>query len=501
MTLSEVLQGVTVTKMFQTMYGRMVVTHEVEVRGIQYDSRKVGRDEVFVAIRGAQTDGHTFIGGAIAQGAKTVVVEDDSALPDSFFMHAGVVKIVVPDARRALALMAGNFYGHPDRKLMLVGITGTNGKTTTTHLVKSVLEAGGHRVGLIGTIGYSIGEETLPATHTTPESLELHQLLATMVERGCTAAVMEVSSHSLALSRVFGLRFAVAGFTNLTQDHLDFHGSMEVYGRTKKLLFDWLERDACAVINTDDPYGDRMLPDAHGKIFRYGISEKADVRGSDVQLDIRGTHMRVLHGGEATTIALPLVGMFNAYNSLAAFAVGIAAGVPPERIVHGLEKVHSVRGRFERIPSPKGWTAVVDYAHTPDALEKCLHAIRQLLPVNSSGRIITVFGCGGNRDRAKRPIMGRIASDLSDAVVVTSDNPRHEDPDSIIKEILSGVVQGKNVTTVADRRQAIRAALDSAAPGDVVLVAGKGHEAYQITGDVRRYFDDREEILDYISQS
>lgn len=500
MTLSEVLQGVTVTKMFQTMYGRMVVTHDIEVGGIQYDSRNVGRDEVFVAIRGAQADGHRFIAGAIAQGAKTVVVEDDNALPDSYFMHAGVVKIVVPDARRALALMAGNFFGHPDRKLALIGITGTNGKTTTTHLVKSVLEAGGHSVGLIGTIGYSIGEETLPAAHTTPESLELCRLLAMMVDRGCTAAVMEVSSHSLALSRVFGLRFTVAGFTNLTQDHLDFHGSMEEYGGTKKLLFDRLESDACAVINTDDPYGERMVPDAKGTILRYGISENADIRGSDVRLDIKGTHLRVMHGGQVTTLASPLVGMFNVYNSLAAFAVGTAAGVSTERIVDGLQRVRSVRGRFERISSPGGWTAVVDYAHTPDALEKCLRAIRELLPADSPGRIITVFGCGGNRDRAKRPVMGRIASTLSDAVVVTSDNPRHEDPDSIIGEILSGVVQREHVTTLADRRQAIRSALDSAGSGDVVLVAGKGHEAYQITGDLRVPFDDREEILDYIAQ-
>lgn len=499
MTLSEMLRGVTVTKMFQTMYGRMVVTHEVEIRGIQYDSRNVRPQDVFAAIRGAQADGHKFIGNAIASGAKAVVMEDDAALPDSYFMHAGVAKIVVPDTRRALALMAGNFFGHPDRKLLLVGITGTNGKTTTTHLVRSVLEAGGHRVGLIGTIGYSIGEEVLPATHTTPESLELNGLLSTMVERGCTAAVMEVSSHALALDRVFGLRFAVAGFTNLTQDHLDFHGSMEAYCGAKKVLFDRLEPGSFAVINADDPYGEKMLSDVKGMVLRYGVAGAADIRGNDVRLDLRGTQMQVARDREVTAVASPLVGMFNVYNSLAAFAVGVAAGVPVERIASGLAQVQAVRGRFERIPSPKGWTVVVDYAHTPDALEKCLRAIRGLLPGEGSGRIITVFGCGGNRDRGKRPIMGRIAGELSDIVVVTSDNPRHEDPDTIIKEILAGVVRSTNVKREPDRRQAIRAALESAVAGDVILIAGKGHETYQITGDVRTHFDDREEVLEYIS--
>ncbi|MEK9138286.1 MAG: UDP-N-acetylmuramoyl-L-alanyl-D-glutamate--2,6-diaminopimelate ligase, partial [Bacteroidota bacterium] len=482
MTLSKLLDGVPVIKMFQTMYGRMVVTHEVQVHGIQYDSRKIDRRDLFVAIRGTAVDGHKFIDQAVRKGASVVVVEDDGALPDSFFMHAGVVKIVVQDSRRALATISANFYGNPSRKLRLIGVTGTNGKTTTTHLIKSILEASGESVGLIGTIGYKIGDETVPATHTTPESLELSGLLATMVSKGCTAVVMEVSSHSLAMHRVHGLDFRVGVFTNLTQDHLDFHGTMDKYFASKQMLFNGLSASSYAVINLDDNYARKIVEHSKAKQLTYGASSSADVTARNVETTVGGTRFLVQYGGAGTVVASSLTGGFNVSNILAAFATGIAIGLRPETIAKGVANLKVVRGRFEQIVSPKGWTAIVDYAHTPDALENCLRAIHDILPKQNRGNVITVFGCGGNRDRGKRPKMARIATERSDVTIVTSDNPRKEDPQAIIGEILTGVVKGKQVRAEVDRRKAIRMALEMAQAGDVVLVAGKGHEDYQVIG-------------------
>jgi len=488
------LEGVPVTKMFQTMYGKMVLTHEVEVRGVQYDSRKIERDNLFVAIRGTATDGHKFIDQAVARGATVVVLEDDKAIPDSFFMHAGVVKIVVSDSRKTLALLAANFYDHPSAKLRLVGVTGTNGKTTTTYLIKSILETSGERVGLIGTIAHMIGKETFPATHTTPESLELNQLLATMVAKGCSAAVMEVSSHSLAMHRVLGLDFSVGVFTNLTQDHLDFHGSMDQYFGAKQILFNGMSSLSYAVLNNDDSSGARIAERSKAKRVTYGVSSAADFQAQDIELSVQGARFSIRHAGASTTASSSLTGRFNVSNILAAYAAGVALGVPQRKIVEGIENLKVVHGRFEQIASPLGWTAIIDYAHTPDALENCLQTIRELLPDQSRGKVVTVFGCGGNRDRGKRPIMGRIAAELSDTVIITSDNPRNEDPQAIIDEVMGGVVKGKQVHTEVDRRKAIKLALGLAHSGDVVLVAGKGHENYQVVGNTRHHFDDREEI-------
>ncbi len=497
MTLSEVLAGVTVSKMFQTMYGRMVVTHDVEVGAIHYDSRGVGRGQMFVAIRGEKNDGHRFIQNAVAAGAKVVVVEDDNALPDSFFMHAGVVKVVVADARKALAQMSTNFYGHPSRALQLIGVTGTNGKTTTTALLKSILEAGGGTVGLIGTIEYKIGNETLPATHTTPESLELNQLLAAMVQKKCSAVVMEVSSHSLALHRVFGQEFAAAVFTNLTQDHLDFHGSMESYFGAKRMLFQSLSASMCGITNADDSYGLRMIEGVQAHTISYGIEQSADVMATNIHLSMHGTRFNLQYRGTTRTVESPLIGSFNVQNILAAYATSVGLGIPADQIIAGIKNLRSVRGRFEKIASPRGWTAVVDYAHTPDALEKCLQTIREVLP-KGKGRVITVFGCGGDRDRGKRPQMGRIASGMSDITIVTSDNPRTEEPRSIINEILAGVAPESTVLAEEERGKAIARALESARAGDVVLIAGKGHEDYQIIGTTKSHFDDREEVERFI---
>ena len=498
MVLLELLEGVPVIKLFSSMFGRMVLTQDISVHSVQYDSRKVGHGDLFVAIAGTAVDGHAFVESAIDRGAVAVVMQKDEALPDPFFLHAGVVKIVVPDSRKALARMSANFYGNPSHKLRLIGVTGTNGKTTTTHLIRSILEAGGMKTGLIGTIGYMVGDETLPATHTTPESLELNELLAHMVNRGCTAAVMEVSSHSLALSRVFGLEFSGACFTNLTQDHLDFHGTMEEYFKAKRLLFEGLAHDACAVSNADDPYGPRMLEGIAARTLTYSRSTDADVRAREVHMTVAGMNLAITYKGKTYDVESRLTGRFNVENILAAYAAGVGLGMTEECARAGISRLSAVRGRFEQIVSPAGWTAVIDYAHTPDALEKCLRTIRDLLPRENPGRVITVFGCGGNRDRGKRPKMGHIASALSDITVVTSDNPRKEDPGAIIDEIMAGVQSSATVHREEDRRAAIKKALTLAGTGDVVLVAGKGHEDYQVVGELKQHFDDREEVENFI---
>ena len=499
MNLGKLLEGVDVSKLFELTYGHFLVTGDIDVHRIQYDSRKVERGDCFVALRGVGTDGHQFAEAAVERGAKVVVLERDDTLPDSYFMHAHVVKIVVPDSRKALAVMSANYFGLPSRQLTMVGVTGTNGKTTTTHLVKSILEAAGQRVGLIGTIEYKIGDEVIPASHTTPESLELNGMLARMLKAGCQSVSMEVSSHALHQSRVYGIDYDVAVFTNLTQDHLDYHGTMDEYFKAKKILFDSLSDDAVAVTNCDDEWGMKIVSTMKGRAISYGVSEKADVKGTDIRLSLEGTTFNVRTGNKEYPVSSALVGRFNVYNILSAYSVGVALGYEHEKIVSGIKSVKNVRGRFERIPSPKGWTAIVDYAHTPDALEKCLRTIHDVLPQVNRGRIITVFGAGGDRDRTKRPLMGRIAGSLSDIAIVTSDNPRTEPPQQIIKEIVAGIPREADVSEEVDRRTAIHAALRQARAGDVVLIAGKGHEDYQVIGKEKIHFSDREVVEDFIA--
>jgi len=454
---------------------------------------------MFVAIQGNEVDGHAFIDNAVMNGAIVVVVQNDAARSDYFFLHASVVKVVVPDTRGALAKIAANYYGHPSRSLLLVGVTGTNGKTTTTHLIKSILEAGGEKAGLIGTIEYAIGDEVQLATHTTPESLEVNSLLARMVQKGCTAAVMEVSSHSLVQHRVEGLSFRAGIFTNLTQDHLDYHGTMEEYFRAKKVLFDMLGADAVAITNADDPRGRDVIAGTHSRTITYGTTPEADIRAVDIDVTIQGVRFSVETRNGKESVTSPLTGRFNVANILAAYATGVGLGLPVEQLMRGIAGLKAVRGRFEKILSPAGWTAVVDYAHTPDALENCLRTIDEILPRVKRGRIITIFGCGGNRDAGKRPIMGRIASQRSDVIIVTSDNPRKENPKAIIEQVMAGVEKGVEVYSEVDRRKAIVMGLDLARPGDIVLVAGKGHETYQVVGDTKSHLDDREEIENYIN--
>ncbi len=498
MKLGRILEGVHVSKMLHAKFGQMIQTHEIEIRAIQYDSRRVERSDLFVAIRGAAFDGHKFINEAVGRGAVAVVLEDDSMMPDALFIHAGVAKIVVGESRKALAIMAGNFYDHPSRKLRLIGVTGTNGKTTTTHLIRSILEAAGEKVGLIGTIGYHTGLDAVTAVHTTPESPELNRLLSTVVGNGCSCAVMEVSSHSLVMRRVDGLQFVAATFTNLTQDHLDFHGSMEEYYRAKKILFDGLSSDAWAVSNADDTQGRDIVSSTAGQCLFYGVHEGADVLGREISVGIEGTRMTVHYNNEDHAVSSPLIGRFNVENILAAYATCAGLGVQALDIRRGISSLEAVRGRFERIRLSDGSTAVIDYAHTPDALENCLSAISDLL-AKGSGRVITIFGCGGNRDRGKRMKMGAIATEFSDITIVTSDNPRDEDPLMIIQNILSGVIPGKTVHVEMDRRKAIAYGLGLARRGDVVLIAGKGHETYQVIGQTKEHFDDREEVEKFMA--
>ncbi|MBP1657516.1 MAG: UDP-N-acetylmuramoyl-L-alanyl-D-glutamate--2,6-diaminopimelate ligase [Bacteroidetes bacterium] len=497
MVLSRLLDGVHVSKLFMLQYGAMAQTQDVEVHEIRYDSRLVTHGDLFVAIPGTAVNGARYIEEAIQRGAIAVVTQDDTALPEALFLHTRVMKIVVPDARVALAQLATNYYEHPSSQMRVIGVTGTNGKTTTTYLIKAALEARGERVGLIGTIAVDRGGELLPATHTTPESLELQSLLRSMVQRGCTYAVMEVSSHALSMERVHGVRFAAGVFTNLTQDHLDYHGSMDAYLAAKRRLFEMLPADAVAVLNGDDPASADLRAATKARCRTYGLISPADVMGRDITMDMHGMSFSTAWNGQTVRLSSPLTGAFNAANILAAFTVACELGLPPETAAKGLASLQAVRGRFEQLVSPTGWTAVIDYAHTPDALERVLTAIRELLPSPDS-KIITVFGCGGNRDKDKRPKMGRIASALSTITVLTSDNPRQEDPNIILSQIQAGVLPGKTVYTEADRRQAIIKGLLLAESGDIVLIAGKGHEDYQVVGTTKSHLDDREEVEMFI---
>ncbi|MFA5834955.1 MAG: UDP-N-acetylmuramoyl-L-alanyl-D-glutamate--2,6-diaminopimelate ligase [Bacteroidota bacterium] len=490
MTLSVLLQGVPVSKMFQTTYGKMVTTHDVKVSGIQYDSRKVQRENLFVALKGAGVDGHTFLSAAIANGAKVIVMEDDHAIPDAMCMHTGTVKIVVSNTRKALAQIAANYYGNPSAKMSMIGVTGTNGKTTTTFLIKQMLESDPkNKVGLIGTVEYAIGNEKLPATHTTPESLEMQQLFEQMVQKGCTHCVMEVSSHALQQYRVHGIDFKAAVFTNLTQDHLDYHGTMDQYFQAKKILFDGLSSKAVAITNVDSEYGTRIVEGCKAKVITYGVTNAADIKAENVSVSVNGFTAIIDNKPIATT----LVGRFNVYNFLGAFGIMKGLGITPE--VHVYSTLIPAPGRFDQIQSPKGWTAIVDYAHTPDALENCLQTIHDVLPQRRKNKIITIFGAGGNRDITKRPKMGAIAERLSDVMIVTSDNPRTEDPMEIISDILEGISAKAKPIVESDRGKAIAKGISIAQSGDVILVAGKGHEDYQVIGKEKIHFSDKEEIL------
>jgi len=462
----------------------------VSVKGIAYDSRQVKPGFLFVAIKGFKADGHEYINEAIKKGATAVVMQRETDPPP------GTAWALTPDTRHALALLAALFYGHPSSKMKMIGITGTNGKTTTANLVAAVLDAAGLKTGLIGTIHNRIGERILPVKHTTPESLDLQRLLDEMADEGVNACVMEVSSHALALHRVAGCEFDVAVFTNFTQDHLDFHENMEEYLETKLRLFKNLalpgakKEEKYAVVNIDDTRAAEVIKTTGVPVYTYGLKSQADVRAVDIELNARGVNFTTLGRWGRCPLNLKITGLFNVYNTLAAFTVVAALGIPIETIRNALEATGGVAGRFELVDLGQDFAVIVDYAHTPDGLENILKTAERI----TTGRLITVFGCGGDRDRTKRPLMGEIAAKYSDFAVITSDNPRTEDPLKIIDEIEKGLKPAVNERCYAvepDRRKAIRVAVRTARPGDVVIIAGKGHEDYQIIGTEKFPFDDR----------
>ena len=458
---------------------------DVSCRGVTHDSRLVQTGSVFVALRGLKSDGADFVPQAVAAGAAAVVAERAPSAPVS------VPWIVVKDARLALAWLAAEYFGHPSRDMRVVGITGTNGKTTTAYLLSSIFEAAGVRCGLMGTVVYRVGAQELPATRTTPEAPELQALMRQMVDAGCGASVMEVSSHALALRRADGIRFAAGVFTNLTRDHLDFHVNMEDYFAAKRRLFEMLPADAPAAVNVDDPRGAAVV-DAASRPVTYAVNRAADVTAGSLSLSLEGLTFDARTPRGTVHVRSPLVGKPNVYNILGALTAAAALDVPLEAIEQGVARLGGVPGRFERASSPSDdVTVVVDYAHTDDALKHLLETARPL----AARRLITVFGAGGERDRTKRPLMGMVAARLSDVVVITSDNPRSEDPDRIIEEVNRGAQpetrqHGASVLTLVDRRKAILHAIDQALPGDVVLVAGKGHEKFQEIDGESLPFDD-----------
>jgi UDP-N-acetylmuramoyl-L-alanyl-D-glutamate--2,6-diaminopimelate ligase len=455
------------------------------VAGIAYDSRLVGRGDVFVALKGQHADGVSFARQALDRGA-VAVVSEQPAPPDLRVPWA-----IVGDARLALAILAAEFFHHPSREMRVVGITGTNGKTTTAYVLASIFEAVGIRCGVLGTVSYRIGDEIREATRTTPEAPDVQRLLREMVEKGCGACTMEVSSHALSLARVDGMTFAAGVFTNLTRDHLDFHADMDAYFRAKRRLFEMLPADAPSLINLDDPRGASLIG-AGGSAMTYAINRPADVTTGPLSFSLEGLSFDIRSPRGTLHVESRLVGRPNVYNILAAAATAVALGLPFDAIERGVRALDGVPGRFEVVSSPADEiTVVVDYAHTDDALRNLLETARPL----ARGRLITVFGCGGDRDRTKRPLMGAVARRLSDLLVITSDNPRSEDPMRIIEEIRRGITQdarreaGQQLAIV-DRAAAIAKAVEVARPGDLILIAGKGHEKYQVIGNRTLPFDD-----------
>ena len=461
---------------------------ELEITGVVYDSRKAVPGVLFVAVSGFASDGNRFIPMAMEKGAAAVVT---AKRPEG-----EVPYVLVSSDRLALALIAANYYDHPARKMTIIGVTGTNGKTSVTLLVKHVLEVClGAKVGLIGTMENLIGTESIPTERTTPESFELQGLFAQMYEAGCSHVVMEVSSHALALERVGGIRFQVAAFTNLTEDHLDFHKTMEAYCDAKAELFRRCDR---AVVNLDDSYGPRMLSGCCCPVVTTSVREQADIQARNVELHSRGIRFTAAREGETVAVELPIPGRFTVHNALTVLGIALSLGIPMEACARALSGAKGVKGRIEVVPTPnEPYTVLIDYAHTPDGLENILRSVRDFC----RGRVIAVFGCGGDRDPMKRPIMGHIGVGLSDFAVITSDNPRTEEPMAIIRDILKGVNQedGEYIV-IEDRRKAIRYAMDIGKKDDIIILAGKGHETYQDIGGRKYHLDEREEVTAHLSE-
>ena len=461
---------------------------ELEISGVSYDSRKTEKGDMFVAIRGFEADGHKFIPKAVENGAAVILCEEKPS--------CDIPYVLVSDSRYGLAIVSRDFFGDPASEMTMIGITGTSGKTSSSYLIKHMLESKlDAKVGLIGTNGNMIGDELLHTEHTTPESYELHKLFRHMADSGCTHVVMEVSSHSLTLERVAGIHFDVALYTNLSQDHLDFHGTMEEYAAAKRKLFSMC---SLGCFNLDDAWADFMRDGASCRTMTFSTEKnEADLVAKDIRLTADGVRFASVSGDEISITKLGIPGMFSVYNALGTMSVGLALGLSLADCSDAMSSAKGVKGRLEIVPTGRDFSVVIDYSHKPDALEKVLKTLK---PV-TRGRLIALFGCGGDRDKLKRPIMGRIAADNADLVVVTSDNPRTEDPDEIIREIVAGMKDKRTPTKViCDRREAIAWAIDNAAPGDVLLLAGKGHEDYQVVGHEKHHMDEREIVSDCLKK-
>ena len=478
MKLSELLKNVKVI----TSQGDI----DIEIKDVNIDSRKIGNGHLFIAMKGTQVDGHKFINKAIELGASAILLED---MPEE--LNEKVSYVQVASTEEEAGKVATMFYGEPSRKLKLVGVTGTNGKTTIATLLYRMFREFGYKVGLLSTVCNYINDVEVPASHTTPDPIELNSLLARMVEEGCEYAFMECSSHAIQQHRIGGLEFVGGIFTNLSRDHLDYHKTFENYRDAKKMFFDGLPKNAFAITNADDKNGMIMVQNTKATIKTYSIKRMADFHAKLLECHFEGMYLEI----DGKEVGVQFIGKFNVSNLLAVYGTAIMLGKQPEEVLITLSKLKSVNGRLEPIQSPEGFTAVVDYAHTPDALENVLCAIHDVLD-NKGGRVITICGAGGNRDKGKRPLMAQEAVKQSDTVILTSDNPRNEEPQAIIEDMLAGLdtTQRKKVLTITDRKEAIRTATMMAKKGDVILVAGKGHENYQEINGVKHHFDDHEVI-------
>lgn len=472
----------------EVVYAKAEGSLDIPIDSIHYDSRQVTPGSLFFCIEGSNVDGHSFAADAVQRGARAVVLSKDVPLPE------GVTKIFFEDTRWAMAHIAKAFYGNPARRVKLIGVTGTNGKTSITYLTKSILEQTGMKVGLVGTIANMIGDKKIPAEHTTPEAPDLQKLFKEMVEEGVGAIVMEVSSHSLSLQRVAGCHYDIGIFTNLTQDHLDFHGSLENYREAKAKLF---RQSNLSIINVDDENGKIILDRITGEKMTYGIKENADFYARDIEITVKGVSFTLYTPGGSIDINLNTPGIFSVYNALAAAGACFALNCSLEDIKGGLELVKGVDGRFQLLDTGTPYSVILDYAHTPDGLENILRTAREF----AKGRIVTLFGCGGNRDPLKRPLMGEIAGRYSDFCIITSDNPRNEDPMAIIEDILPGIKKTAcPYVVIENRREAIEYALKNGMKDDVIILAGKGHETYQILKDRTIHFDEKEIVAEILGK-
>ena len=466
-----------------------------DIEKISIDSRGVSSNSIFVAIRGIKTDGHKYIQSAVSNGAVAIVLDRNEVIPDEYFIHNDCVKILVSDSRKALAEIATAFYDNPSQKMNLVGVTGTKGKTTTAFFTKHLFDEYFSASGLLGTIANYVGEEKIKTVLTTPQSHEINDLLNLMVSKGIKNCVMEVSSHALVLNRVDNLSFNIAVFMNLTSDHMDYHKTKENYLKSKKILFDMLDEESFAVYNADDTNSEEIIKDTKAKKISFGLSDKATVKIENLEYDIEGTRFTISFEGKSFPVNTSLVGTFNAYNCAAAFTVGVFSGIPPADAAVSLSKAPQVPGRMEIITAGKK-KVIIDYSHTSDSLKQALTAIRHIITDNRE--VYTVFGCGGDRDKTKRPIMGGIASSMSDFVIVTSDNPRTEDPFKIIDDVKVGI-KSNNYKVIENREEAIKVSITESPENAVILIAGKGHEAYQEINGVRTHFSDKEIAEKYLN--